>query len=402
MSKFKLLKIKQNNFNDYRFNIHINKSNFIDCIINDFNNDKKLWISSTYKSTTIDLFKLLVNECYDNKLEKIKEKRILLINGDSINYFNNSYKDKKPFINNNLVDIIQDTNKYTDNNYTIKLKNTNNHFSKIIDKIEIKITDNDDNLNIKNDLLENLEDYIINKYKCDIVITSPTITSGISINKPYFNKSYNFGLYQSLPVREFIQMLFRNRNLIDKVINIFLDHKYREYLDNIELDKIRNYIKYTIENKNKINLDKKNKTEIITIKEDIDLYTSNQNYMRLREINIKEKYDSLLFYIQQFFNYMIDKHDFKLNKHLYFIDNKTDNNKEIKEKLTNIKNERLELKIIKYLESNILDLDYQDILEIKELLKNNETLTEDNYRNYNKYKNLIKNIEKCSKKGEPF
>ena len=92
----------------------------------------------------------------------------------------------------------------------------------------------------KQEFLSNIQEDTINKYKVDIMLYSPTITTGISIETEYFNKLYFIGYNEQVPTaRTASQMLFRTRNLKDKEIHIAYNKrvKHKVYADRDELIK---------------------------------------------------------------------------------------------------------------------------------------------------------------------
>ena len=92
----------------------------------------------------------------------------------------------------------------------------------------------------KQEFLSNIQHDTINKYKVDVMLYSPTITTGISIETEYFNKLYFIGYNEQVPTaRTASQMLFRFRNLKDKEIHIAYNKrvKHKVYADRDELIK---------------------------------------------------------------------------------------------------------------------------------------------------------------------
>ena len=146
-----------NNFLDYKFNIFIEQNVFFEEYNNDLKTELKICFASSVKTTIDGLF----TDC----IIKFPKKIILKIDSDGAK------------IN--------------------------------IEGLELK----------KNNVLKNLEELLID-YKVDVLLYSPTIKTGVSINTDYFDKCFAFGNHSSLCVREFIQMLFRARNLKQKIINI--------------------------------------------------------------------------------------------------------------------------------------------------------------------------------------
>ena len=75
----------------------------------------------------------------------------------------------------------------------------------------------------KQEVIEVIEDFIIAN-NVDIWIYTPTIKTGISFNKEYFDKCYGYSNNNTLIVKEFTQGLFRVRKLKDKQFNLYLQH----------------------------------------------------------------------------------------------------------------------------------------------------------------------------------
>ena len=110
----------------------------------------------------------------------------------------------------------------------------------------------------KNEFIQNLE-YYLKLYKIDIWIYTPTISVGISINKYHFDYGFSYGFHLTLPALQFLQSLFRARELTMKHITILLEaecwtsavpittEQMRYYIDN----RVMAYSKYSDEFYNK-------------------------------------------------------------------------------------------------------------------------------------------------------
>lgn len=75
----------------------------------------------------------------------------------------------------------------------------------------------------KDFVIPNIEEFIIN-HNIQVWIYTPTIKTGISFNELYFDKCYGISNHNTLICKEFLQSLFRVRQLRNKEINIFIEH----------------------------------------------------------------------------------------------------------------------------------------------------------------------------------
>ena len=129
-------------------------------------------------------------------------------------------------------------NVMNDNN---KLNSTESKYSKLVSEYYNKIKHNNilfisregcfiyntDDISHKPTKYTNEEVYssmdaFLELHKIDIFIYTPTITTGISINKSYFHKCYSIASNNSVVVNEYIQMIMRCRKLIDNETHIFI------------------------------------------------------------------------------------------------------------------------------------------------------------------------------------
>ena len=247
--------VKTNNFSDYSFNIFVGKSSFDDAIITEcIKPNNKIIIPSSSKNYNRKMMDIIM------KIDKTKT--ILLIDSDA--------------------------------------KNGN---------VNCKINDGENvALFFKNGIIsypkyDNLEQFII-KEDVDIFFYSPSIKTGISINSQYFNKCFGYACSLSCNAREFIQMLFRARNLKDKEINIFASGSFcriKQFITNAQIKKhVLNPIEafYTggIFNGN---FDVENYTQEIqnSFK---SAFLCDTTYMECKFINEKEIYNSKTRFNQDF------------------------------------------------------------------------------------------------------
>ena len=183
-----------NRYADYNINIITMTGQFHDSIMNDLFNHKKIAVASTSKNKTILLF-TEVRSRYPNKAS-------LIINGNGASLYNT------------------DTVIIIDKKYAL--------------------------LNLEQIIIEN---------NIQFFIYSPTITTGVSINAPYFNKLFGYSCLKSVCVRTYIQSLFRCRNLIDKEIE--LHHAVgisNKLIEPIKMDEIIKYQFDVIDNFNNLTL----------------------------------------------------------------------------------------------------------------------------------------------------
>jgi hypothetical protein len=166
--KAKLFYCENNNFKDTDHNIYYSRTEFIAKIYDDLNDNKRVSICSNGKKELI-LYKNLITEKFT--------KRMMIITSD----------------------------------------------------IYVKLSNCSVELLLKKDVLKKLEQTIID-YDIEVLLYSSTIKTGVSINKPLFNKLYAIGYNLNVcNSREFIQMLYRNRILIDDTINIHFKSFYNKY-----------------------------------------------------------------------------------------------------------------------------------------------------------------------------
>lgn len=128
-----------------------------------------------------------------------------------------------------------------------------------------------------------LKDVNENWTKCDVLIYSPTIESGVNFDIEYFNKIYGIICLQSTSQRAFCQMLSRVRKIKDTNINI-LNVNYQLKVN--RLDKSNEYSYEEVKNI-LINLDVFQMKEVIDlgkIKKELELYDSNYIFNKIENL----------------------------------------------------------------------------------------------------------------------
>jgi len=216
-SIFETYEVLENKYKDYNYNILTEYKLYLNEIFNNLKINKKLILPFTVKKELLNIY-FKIKNIYPNK-------KVLVINSDGATLF--------------------------------------------LDNIEQKID--------KNECIKNLEDIIINNH-IDIFLFSPSIKTGISINKEYFDKCIIYSSSLSVPVRELIQMFYRARNLIDKDFYIYCTDKQYRYRENTTIEKV----------KFKILNESLNANNIITNK-DYSIY--NYTDEQINDSLIKKKYD---------------------------------------------------------------------------------------------------------------
>ena len=258
----------------------------------------------------------------------------------------------------------------------------------------------------KSEVLMKLEHYV-NENNIDILIFTPTIKTGISINNPYFDKGYFYGNKNSVCVREFIQMLFRQRNI--QSINIVFEDKFirpKPYLsDKIfksQLIREPSYLLYTYNNI----IEKKN---IYSIDQLAEQFLIDKDFFTNKVINNQEKYYSQSQYIQEFIIKMVYNHNIQLNYINTIEDYEKEEKKEEEADITT--NEFVETKLLnrnEYLQRKA-DNTFKELTYIERRkneffylnyfisgISNSETLNEDIYNEINDmnyYDNYIKGLK---------
>ena len=173
-----IYKIKVPKYQDYSYNIVFERDKIISKIVDDLKNNLKVIVACDMKNTAKQIQQTI--------LDTFANKNVLAVLG---NETGNGY-----LING--VELSQEQNDYL--------------FRK-------KIHDADYDPSKKYDLCEFIE-----LYEIDIMVYSPKIKTGVSINGDAFDKQYGIASGRSVTSREFIQMIHRARDLTDTNIWVSL------------------------------------------------------------------------------------------------------------------------------------------------------------------------------------
>ena len=294
----KIINTNYNKFKDYKFNNYLNKNEFETNLIKDCIN-KNLVIATDTKKYSNEIYKKIIEEIKKQNINKT----IIKYNADGL------------FINKNNEEIIKE-----EQNKELK-KNINN-----------------------------IEKEFIDKYQTNILIYSPSINTGISINKEnYFDKQYNHFEGGIINARIAIQMLFRVRNLTDKENNFYIKSKPK-ITNTITYENIERYIIEPYKYNYKSNLynfkqsyeeNEKNKLS----KDIVEELNKDVDFKNLMKTNFYEEQNSKRNFNKQFFLRLIYKHKLKVNhiNETFYNKNKQEQlnkdniktNKEIKAELKN-------------------------------------------------------------------
>jgi len=295
--KAKLFYCENNNFKDTDHNIYYSRTEFIAKIYDDLNDNKRVSICSNGKKELI-LYKKLITEKFT--------KRMMIITSDEY----------------------------------VKLNNCN---------VELLL---------KKEVLKNLEQTIID-YDIEVLLYSSTIKTGISINKPLFNKLYAIGYNLNVcNSREFIQMLYRNRNLIDDTINIHFKSFYNKYSNGTNKKLLEFNLKALLQQKYKNNF---------------NIDNLDKDYFNLRLLNDMENEYSKNCFNQETITRLI-QHGFKIN--LIYNDF---SNKEINKLYTDLQVLLKQETLNKITKLSLIDQEQYEIIHNQETKTEQDCLLIDKY-----------------------
>ena len=295
--KAKLFYCENNNFKDTDHNIYYSRTEFIAKIYDDLNVNKRVSICSNGKRELI-LYKKLITEKFT--------KRMMIITSDEY----------------------------------VKLSNCS---------VELLL---------KKDVLKKLEQTIID-YDIEVLLYSSTIKTGVSINKPLFNKLYAIGYNLNVcNSREFIQMLYRNRNLIDDTINIHFKSFYNKYSNGTNKKLLEFNLRALLQQKYKNNFNNDN---------------LDNDYFNLRLLNDMENEYSKKCFNQETITRLI-QHGFKIN--LIYNDF---SNKEINKLYTDLQVLLKQETLNKITELSLIDQEQYEIIHNQETKTEQDCLLIDKY-----------------------
>ncbi len=295
--KAKLFYCENNNFKDTDHNIYYSRTEFIAKIYDDLNDNKRVSICSNGKKELI-LYKNLITEKFT--------RRTMIITSDEY----------------------------------------------------VKLTNCSVELLLKKEVLENLEQYIID-YDIEVLLYSSTIKTGVSINNPLFNKLYAIGYNLNVcNSREFIQMLYRPRKLIDDTINIHFKSFYNKYSNGTNKKLLEFNLRALLKQK---------------YKEQFNTDILDNDYFNLRLLNDMENNYSEKCFNQETITRLI-QHGFKIN--LIYNDF---SNKEINKLYTDLQVLLKQETLNKITELSLIDQEQYEIIHNQETKTEQDCLLIDKY-----------------------
>ena len=357
------------------------------------NADKVIALDADLTDTRLDILLSLRNETLINK-QYITENRWE-------SYTHNIYhNDRENFLNDLMIDlnnnkkIILPTSSKTFGNAVYKMieKKYPNKIIGLINGNGIKVRrDGEEITSInKKDMMDDLTSWLENA-DLDLFIHSPSIKTGVSINKCLFDKVYGNVNENSCCVREFIQMLYRCRETGDEEINILCEYHSGEYLKTDDTDTIKcmivNNIEFKIQSKNKFQ-----NTIFVPFSLDVDYYKNtttkigiktNPLYLQVRSINLEETEKTRSGMIHELIGRLEYNHNIKLIHKYQNTDEFSDDMiTEYKECAEDIRNKE----ILEFLNCDIInDSEERRLRQKQEKNDTNNPLTDKELKLINKY-----------------
>ena len=375
----KKVKVNYNKFTEenYKLNVYDTECSLEEQLLKPSN--KKREICCVSKNKAIDIFKSLICECFDKDYNLIKKDKVIgLLDGDGFNYFN-SNDIKQSILSKKLFEYTEiDKDELSKSNRELIRCEMDCKFLKIVESKNLKWCDDKIAEQKKDQLLYEYEECITNIYKFTDFIRTPTIKCGISFNSCYFNEVYIFIYIGILNVEEILQIFWRSRNTIDKILHIC-------FTNNQNIRKYDNLINYNwvsdkidIQSYNPLSSDK-----YLTKynEKDYDILKSN-NLRELIKLNEYDAVNSSNRFTQLFFN-LLFYHGFKLREHIFFITKERTN-----DIISKNKTHRIELEHNTFVNTEILDLSKDKLNDIDYKKKNNMKLNNDYRNKHNKYLKL--------------
>jgi len=392
------IKIKYNKFieEEYKLNIYDDTDILYDKVLKNVKLDepKILELAFTSNNKAKDIFKSLICECYDDNINLIikKHQRIGLVNSEGLYIYDtenisNCMLCDTLFINDDKNDDKEDIEQ---SNSVIKNQILDNKFNKIINNLQIKKVDNEAIHEKKQELLDDYEYIITEKYKFTTFMRTPTIECGISLNVCYFCMLYVFIYAGLFIVDKSYQGFWRSRNLKDKTIHVgCCNRKIIKYKEPFDIEFMKNHLNIITnvgkDNSSLINVKKIDKDEKNTYKN-----IRNKDLREYITINELEKLNGDKFFYQELFNILF-YNGFRLDKEIKFMSGNIDDvDNDI---IGNMETDRKQVNYENYKNTDIMELTNKQILRLEEISKNdNKSGISNVFRNkHSKYK-LLTNI----------
>ena len=134
-------------------------------------------------------------------------------------------------------------------------------------------------------------------YNIDFFMFTPSLKTGASLNQPYFNKVYCFTERRSIIPKQMIQMILRNRQIIDKQIIFYTPTCYYNKANLNDYDDVSR--KFNIQ---KIELQQELDDNATSLGLNLKKEEHNLNYDYLQNIINYDEYKKKSFYIYELIN----------------------------------------------------------------------------------------------------
>jgi len=345
-------------FQDYDFIIHTNLTTFVDTSSDKIiNEDCNIAFASASKKKADD-YLVAINQIISKQHKKdiVKKKptpfskNVLILTQDGVGYYTNGVKHNLP----------------------------------INDKLN-KIAMNKPVKHLKEFVIQNIDD-VIEECDVNIFIYTPTIKTGISINIEHFKYVFAVGECRSIVYYEFLQMLFRVRKVMGKIVYIYLSLFEFKNRTNVSISQTKN-LQQTNSNIFKKLTKKFQHFDMADCGESYsNIQTISLNNLQNTKYNYANNFISLLKYHQ--LNYSYD-----ITKLLNVDDDECDENTEEAMKLDMAKSALIN-KISSYEKWKATPImGIVEYFSIREQMKTNsklwsEILSDDSKQSYSKTKNL--------------
>ncbi len=368
-----LLNCDYNRWSDYNYNLYINEDDFLKEMFDDvFERNKKLVFCSLARAKCEGVYETFTTS------KRIANKRVLLVTSHTVEIWINGEKIK---LDNVQKDIYTFKDKFD-------VENDKQTKTMLLNQIKSKT----EMLNLckynNREFLDTHYNEAIEELKLDVLIHSPTIKTGVSVDIEYFDKLYSHACIGSCNAREFNQMLHRQRILKDKIINIFSNTGLKPTMKLLKRNPSK-INKFLISQYEKINNNNP----------DVKWIETNDFNRNLQTINYTEHYDSKFCFIQEMIGRLTFNHNIKVNMIGSFDDDESEIAKIVKRN-SKLRDNKIIGKIATY--KNLSDKNYLGLIDSKDVSKT-EQIQIDIYKtirsiNINKYVNCkTKNINDFNK-----
>ena len=234
----------------------------------------------------------------------------------------------------------------------------------------------------KDDILRDVEAFIIEQ-QIDLFLYSPTIKTGLSINSAYFHQTFGYTSSYSILFNEMIQMLFRNRQVQDNKIILFIDERDFKCGVNKPLSFIKDNQHIRTALFKQLIATKQSEIDNVKIYSPSDC---SEDYYQLQSINNRNKWNSRYNYVSnliQLLQYHNLKYKYITNKTYEIV--KSEYDIDINEAIETLKEKKQQ----EWIETELLD--YEDYNDRKSRPSHTKHLTNPTNNETAVYSEKIKN-----------